>query len=174
MDVSMDASSLRATREQLVERHMDSEARKAFDETLETFHHARYEVIPTGEEYDGNEAVGGFYAESETAFPDFRFENTVFHHTDDAVITETDFVGTQLGPWRGLPATGKEVRYRMCNLFLFEGEDLVCERMYFDLITALRQLGIARDPTSLWGRIMIFVNHPIAVTRAFVSSAFRK
>ena len=110
----------------------------------------------------------GFYAESDTAFPDFRFENTVLYHSADAVIVETDFVGTHLGSWRGLPATGRTVRYRMCNIFEFEREALVCERLHFDLLTILRQLGVARDPTSLTGRLVTFLSHPITIVRAFL------
>lgn len=37
----------------------------------------------------------------------------VLHHADDAMLVEIDFVGTQEGAWRGLPATGRLVRYRM-------------------------------------------------------------
>ena len=162
----MDAKALRPAREELVRRHMATEAEKTFAETLGTFRHARYEIVATGEVHDGDDDVGDFYRESATAFPDFHFENSVFHHTDDAVIVETDFVGTHLGMWRGLPATGRVVRYRMCNMFLFEGPDLVCERMYFDLLTVLRQLGIARDPTTLSGRFLTLLNHPVTMARA--------
>ena len=31
-------------------------------------------------------------------------------------------------------------------MFVFEGDRLVCERVYFDSSTILRQLGIAHDP----------------------------
>ena len=36
--------------------------------------------------------------------------------------------------------TGREFRCRMAAFFLFEGEGLVCERVYFDSATILRQL----------------------------------
>jgi len=63
------------------------------------------------------------------------------------------------------------VSYRMCNVFVFEGERLVAERLYFDMIGILRQLGIASDPTSLRGRLEIFVNHPLVVASAFLFPA---
>jgi hypothetical protein len=59
----------------------------------------------------------------------------------------------------------------MLNLFLFEDDGLVCERMYFDLLTPLRQIGIARDPTSLAGRIGAALNHPLTVSRALLRQA---
>jgi len=49
---------------------------------------------------------------------------------------------------------------KMGNVFVFEGEGLVCERLYFDLATILRQVGIARDPTRPLGRAMTFANSP--------------
>jgi hypothetical protein len=90
------------------------------------------------------------------------------------VFVEVDFVGTHLGPWRGLPPTGRTIRYRMCNVFEFDGESLVCERLFFDLNTILQQLGIARDPTSTSGQVMTFINHPITVTRAFIRQLFSR
>jgi hypothetical protein len=55
---------------------------------------------------------------------------------------------------------------RFCAVFVFEEERLVCERVYFDSGTVLRQLGIARDPLSLTGRVATVVNHPLTVGRA--------
>jgi hypothetical protein len=46
--------------------------------------------------------------------------------------------------------------------------------MYFDLATPMRQLGIARDPTSLAGRATVFASHPITVGLAFLQSALQR
>lgn len=148
--------------------HMDAETRKDFAATVRTFARPRYEVVATGDVHEGDVAVEGFLRETGAAFPDFRFELHAMHHADDAVLVEVDFLGTHQGAWRGLPATGRRVRYRMGNVFAFEGEDLVCERLYFDLLTILRQLGIARDPTSTAGRLVTFASHPITVGGAFL------
>ena len=51
---------------------------------------------------------------------------------------------------------------------------MVCERTYFDLGTLLRQLGVARDPTSMSGRIETMVSHPLVVGRAFLGRLFRR
>jgi hypothetical protein len=42
----------------------------------------------------------------------------------------------------------------------------VCERVYFDSATILRQLGIAHDPLTRRGRIATVLNHPITIGRA--------
>jgi len=48
-------AAVRRKREEIVREHMDSENRHEFDATLETFHHPRYELIATGDVYDGPE-----------------------------------------------------------------------------------------------------------------------
>ena len=127
--------------------HMESENRHEFDVTLRTFAHPRYELIATGEVYDGEEAVRGYYAASRAAFPDQRNEVRAMHHADDAVVVEFDLMGTHRGPLRGIPPTGREFTCRMVALFRFEGDRIVCERVYFDSATILGQLGII-PPTS--------------------------
>jgi len=133
---------LRARREAVVREHMESENRHEFDVTIATFAHPRYEIIPTGEVFDGEEAVRGYFAASRAAFPDQRNELKALRHTDDAVITEFDLLGTHLGPLRGIPPTGKTFRCPMTAFFIFEGDRIVCERVYFDSATILRQLGL--------------------------------
>jgi len=124
---------------------MASENRHEFDVTLGTFAHPRYELIATGEVYDGKEEVSRYYAASRAAFPDQRNQVHALHHADDAVIVEFDLLGTHQGPLRGAPPTGREFRCRMVALFLFAGDRIVCERVYFDSATILRQLGLIPD-----------------------------
>jgi steroid delta-isomerase-like uncharacterized protein len=158
--------SILDSREALVREHMDSENRHEFDVTLETFDHPRYELIGTGDVFDGPEAVAGYFEETRTAFPDQRNELIALHHSDDAVIVEANLYGTHDGPYRGLPPTGRKFEMRFCALFIFEEDRLVCERVYFDSGTVLRQLGIARDPLSLTGKLATVVNHPLTIGRA--------
>jgi steroid delta-isomerase-like uncharacterized protein len=163
--------SLREKREQLVHEHMESENRQEFDATLATFAHPRYELVPSGEVIDGSEDVARYYEETRSAFPDQRNELIALHYADDAVIAEFDLVGTHRGSFRGLPPTGRSFRCRMAAVFVFEDDRLVCERVYFDSATILRQLGIAHDPLTLIGRLATVVNHPVTVGRAFVRRA---
>lgn len=135
-------ADLRERRLAIVREHMESENRHEFDVTMATFEHPRYEIIPTGDVYDGAEAVAEYFRVTRAAFPDQRNENTVLHVADDAVIAEFDLLGTHEGEMRGIPATGKTFRCRMCALFVFEpgGDHIVCERVYFDQATIAQQL----------------------------------
>jgi hypothetical protein len=46
--------------------------------------------------------------------------------------------------------------------------------IYYDLDTTLRQLGVAWDPNTTWGRVATAVNHPITLRRALWRSLFRR
>ena len=134
--------SLREIREDIVREHMESENRHEFDVTMGTFKHPRYEIIPTGEIHDGAEAVDNYFKETRAAFPDQRNELIAMHHADDAVLVEFWLRGTHEGELRGIPATHKPFECRCLAIFEFEGEGLVCERVYFDTATILGQLGL--------------------------------
>ncbi|HWG08931.1 MAG TPA: ester cyclase [Solirubrobacteraceae bacterium] len=164
----MAAARLRERREAIVREHMASENVHDFDTTIDTFEHPRYELIATGEVYDGEEEVRRYYAESRTAFPDQRNEVVALHHADDVVAVEFDLLGTHLGPLRALPPTGRSFRCRMTALFVFDGDRLIGERVYFDQATILRQLGLARDPGSIAGRLALVLNHPLTIARALL------
>jgi len=163
-------AELRARREALVREHMESENRHEFDATIATFAHPRYELIATGDVYDGEQEVLRYFEESRTAFPDQRNELIALHHADDAVIVEFYLLGTHLGPLRSLPATGRSFRARMTSFFIFEGDRIVCERVYFDQASILRQLGVAHDPSSLAGRITTLISHPLTIGRALLKA----
>jgi steroid delta-isomerase-like uncharacterized protein len=135
--------TLRDRREAVVREHMASENRQDFEATLATFAHPRYELVATGQVFDGEAEVRQYYATSRAAFPDQRNEVHALHHADDGVIVEFDLLGTHGGPFLGVEPTGRTFTCRMAAVFLFAGERIVCERVYFDAATILRQLGIA-------------------------------
>jgi len=131
---------LGALREATVRRHMESENVHDFDAVIDTFSHPRYEIIATGQVHDGEAAVREYFRETRTTFPDQRNELISLRHADDAVLVEFWLLGTHRGPLLGFEPTGKEFKCRMVALFVFAGAGLVCERVYFDSATILRQL----------------------------------
>jgi steroid delta-isomerase-like uncharacterized protein len=147
MPFAVSTPTLRDRRDAVVREHMESENRLDFEATLQTFKHPRYELIPTGEVFDGPDAVRGYYATSRAAFPDQRNRIIALHHADDCVIVEFDLMGTHKGPMRGIPPTGRTFTCRMIALFFFEDDRIVCERVYFDAATILRELGILPGPS---------------------------
>lgn len=166
----MVSEELRARRDKLVREHAESENRHDFDFALDTFHHPRYELYPTGEVIDGAEAVAAYYQETRAAFPDQRNRVIAIHHGDDSVVMELELQGTHLGSFRGLPPTGRSFSCRTAAIFDFEEDRLIAERVYFDQATILRQLGVAHDPQTLTGRVATVLNHPLTIGRAMLRS----
>lgn len=131
---------LRQIRDAIVLEHIASENRHDIDATLATFHTARYEV--NGETSDGDNAVRALLEELFTGFPDLRIDPHKIHHADDAVIGEGRMTGTHAATFAGIPATGRSIDYPAVAIFEFDDDQLVCEKVYFDSATLLRQLGI--------------------------------
>ncbi len=158
----------------IVLEHIRLENEHDFPGCIGAFAQARYEIVATGEVHDGPDSVDAFLNENRRAFPDFQFDPERTMPAGDAVVVEGVFRGTHEGTWRGLPATGRIVEFRMAVIFQFDGEHLVGERIYFDLGTPLRQLGVARDPTSPGGRLTVLLTHPVTITRALLRSSRRR
>jgi steroid delta-isomerase-like uncharacterized protein len=154
----------------IVNEHMRLENAYDFPGCVGVFGRAKYTLIADGELYDGADRVRYFLAQNHTAFPDFVFEPTRVAPAYGAVVVEGRFVGTHLGPWRGLPPTGRKVDFQMCLIFEFDGDSMINEKVYFDLNTPLRQLGIADDYNSLRGKLSAVLGHPIVIIKAFIFS----
>jgi predicted ester cyclase len=136
-----DSLTLRARREAVVKAHIQAEA-IAHDvaAALATFKHPRYDVPALGGVVDGAAGVDGLLHALLAAFPDFWLREGEHYHADNAVIVECMFGGTQKGEWAGLAPTGRPMEVAAALFFLFEDDGLVCERVYFDHATVLRQL----------------------------------
>lgn len=156
------------SREELVRRHVEAENAADHETALATFGHPRYEYVATDEVYDGAEQVRSHWEELNRAFPDQEIEIVALHSADQAVLMEAIARGTHAGALRGLPPTGRRFEQRFLAIFVFEGEALVCERVYYDTATVLQQLGIARDPASLTGRLETAASHPLTISRSLL------
>jgi steroid delta-isomerase-like uncharacterized protein len=133
---------LRQRRLAVLERHFRSEVDHDCDTCLATFAgRPRYEIVPTGQVHEGDEAVLAYHRAQRVSFPDQRHENVRFHFADDAVIAEFDLLGTNTGEFLGLPPTGKAFRVPTIAVFSFDGDGITNERVYLDLVTLLTQIG---------------------------------
>jgi steroid delta-isomerase-like uncharacterized protein len=140
-----DVQALRERREAIVREHVDAENRHDVEATIATFDRPRYEV--NGELSDGETAVRELLQGLMDGFPDFQVETRKIHHADDAVIGEARITGTHSGSFAGIPPTEKPIDVRMAAIFEFEDDRLLCEKVYYDIATILRQIGILPEPT---------------------------
>lgn len=158
-------------REAVVRQHVEAENDGAYNEALLTFAHPRYEYVATDEVYDGPDEVMEHWRQLDHAFPDQRVEITELHSAEDAVLMEAIARGTHTGPFRGLPPTGRRFELPFLAIFVFDRDGLICERVYFDATDLLRQLGVARDPLSLTGRLGTLAAHPLTIGRGLIRRA---
>ena len=134
------SSSPAGRRAAVVREHMAAENELRFDDTLATFSHPRYELVGTGQVYDGADEVREYYARSRAVFPDQRNEVRALHDAGATIVVEFDLLGTHLGSLTGEAPTGRAFRCPMVAVFEFEGDHIVCERVYFDAETIYGQL----------------------------------
>ena len=138
----MSTADLRARRLAVLEEHFASEVDQEFDRTLATFAgHPRYEIMATGQTYDGADEVLAYHRNQRGAFPDQRHENVRFHFSDDTVIAEFDLLGTNLGPFYGMEPTGRAFRVPVIAVFFFDSDQITNERIYLDTASLLSQIG---------------------------------
>jgi steroid delta-isomerase-like uncharacterized protein len=135
---------LRQRRLDLIAEHFRTEVTQEFDLTLRTFGgRPHYEIMATGQVFDGDDEVMGYYRTTRTAFPDQRHDRVRLHVAEDAIIAEFDLLGTNRGEFYGLPPTGKAFRVPVIALFFFEDDRITNERIYFDTASLLTQIGRA-------------------------------
>lgn len=158
----------RAIRIAIVEEHIRLENAHNLEGVLGTFGaNAHYDDEAWNEHHKDIDGVRSFYSQLMAALPDLEIDVQRQHVTDNAIVVEVIIRGTQLGPWRGLPATGRRVEIPLCGVYTFDADDrLAGEKIYYDRATVLRQLGVFREPQTLAGRISILASHPITIARA--------
>ncbi len=85
-----------------------------------------------------------------TAFPDLQFTEERSFGQGDWVCTIWTLTGTHKGPLKGpggqtIPATNKPVKITTCGVAKIENGQLTEERIYFDLLGMMAQLGLAPE-----------------------------
>ncbi|MBV1933290.1 MAG: nuclear transport factor 2 family protein [Parvibaculaceae bacterium] len=142
-------TDLTQARLKTVRDHMALECECDWDAVIATFQHPRYEMFGTGQVFDGEEAVRGYFDASRTPFPDQANEIISLGAGDNNTVhVEFFLTGTHLGPLnlgsKIVEATGKAFRVRMAATFEFaeNSDKIVCERPYFDQTAVLKELGL--------------------------------
>jgi predicted ester cyclase len=129
-----DSRELRAIKRLWV-RHSIAEDRRDIDGLLATLaSECEYEIVPTGQLWQGLEGVRTFYTELFAAFPDNRFELTQIVVGPQGVFEAARLTGTNLGPWAGVPASGLPVDLDVLIMFPWDPDSrrFLGERIWFD------------------------------------------
>ena len=127
----------------LWQRHVLAENRRSIDGLLATLTDVPvYQVMATGARHEGRAAVAAFYTSLFASMPNVNFELVEVYVGDSGVVEESVMVGTQSGDLFGLPATGRPVRLPLTIVFPMRGGRILGERLYFDIDSLRRQLGL--------------------------------
>jgi ketosteroid isomerase-like protein len=107
-------------------------------------------VTPDAGELKGRDEVAGYLGGLLTAIPDFTWEPLAEHESGDTSIDEGWVVGTNTGPLllpdgSTVPATGRAVRVRGCDIATVAGDTIVRHHFYFDQMELLTQLGLVPE-----------------------------
>ena len=80
------------------------------------------------------------------AFPDMRFVIRQQIAEGDKVLTHKTLQGTQLGPFMGIPATGKAVAVDVMDIFTVAGDKITEHWTVGDMLGMMQQLGVVPGP----------------------------
>ena len=159
----------------IVDEHIRCENRHDLDGVMATFGmDARYDDEPWGDHRTGRDGVQSYYTELMRALPDLAIEVKNRHVAPESVVLEVTIQGTHLGPWRGLPATGRRMEFPLCGIYAFDADDrLAGERIYYDRGVVLGQLGLFHEPARGLGRVVTALSHPMTIARAYLRRSSR-
>ena len=107
-------------------------------------------VTPDAGEVRGRDAIAEYLGAFSRAFPDASWEAQSQLEVGDTAMDEGWFIGTHTGPLatptgETIPATGKRVRLRECDVATVENGRITSHRFYFDQMDFLQQLGLLPD-----------------------------
>jgi ketosteroid isomerase-like protein len=126
---------------------------KDFSAAAECYADGAVAVTPDQGELTGREAIADYLRELADPFPDLRYEYEAKHESGNVAIDEGYVTGTNSAPLpmptgETIPATGKQIRVRGCDVATVEGGLITSHRIYFDQMEFLGQLGLLPEMPS--------------------------
>jgi predicted ester cyclase len=93
-----------------------------------------YEIMPTGQRWEGLAGAREFYTTFLGAFPDVKFSMRDIVIGPQGVIEVTRMTGTHVGRWAGIEPTGRGVTLDVIIHFPWDphNQKFAGERIYFD------------------------------------------
>lgn len=83
-----------------------------------------------------------------SAYPDARVNLNTLVAEGDKVAVTFSFSGTHKGTFLNIPPTGKSINVTGTGIFKIKDGKLVENRVVFDALTLMQQLGVAKTPVS--------------------------
>jgi ketosteroid isomerase-like protein len=106
---------------------------------------ATWREVPTGEVFEGREALRGYYERFAVAFPDGRCEDITVRAGDGFVVGEFVGRGTNTGPLvtpeGELPPSGVRIDIAFCDVHLLKDGRIIETHRYWDTAPLAAMLG---------------------------------
>ncbi len=116
-------------------RHSIAEDRRDLDGLIATLtSDCVYEIVPTGQRWEGHDGARAFYTSFLGSFPDVHFDLTDIVIGPQGVIEVAEMTGTHRGAWAGIDPTGQPVGLTIIIHFPWDPDAglFAGERIYFD------------------------------------------
>ena len=116
-------------------RHSIAEDRRDIDGLIATLAEGcAYEIVPTGQRWEGHAGARQFYEELFAAFPDNAFALSEIVIGPQGVFEVATLTGTNQGPWADVPPSGLAVSLEVLIYFPWDPatERFTGERIWFD------------------------------------------
>jgi steroid delta-isomerase-like uncharacterized protein len=116
-------------------RHSIAEDRRDIEGLVATLaEDCLYEIVVTGQRWEGHEGARAFYTELFAAFPDNAFALGEIVVGPQGVFEVATLTGTNRGPWAGAPASGLPVSLEVIISFPWDPDTqrFLGERIWFD------------------------------------------
>lgn len=102
-----------------------------------------YEVMPTGQRWEGHDGARTFYTAFLGAFPDVHFDLQDIVIGPQGVIEVATMTGTHRGEWAGIAPTNQRVELTIIIHFPWndQAQKFSGEKVYFDRLALQGQIG---------------------------------
>ena len=101
---------------------------------------------------EGREVIVEYLTSFQRAFPDLSWEARATFESDDSALDEGMLVGTHTEtlstPEGDVPATGRSIRLRECDVITVRNGRAASHRFYYDRVDLAAQLGLDESGTA--------------------------
>jgi len=135
----------------VLHEHVDAENAHDRERVLATYveRDPVFDDVPTGNRYVGASQIIDNYRHLWDGIPNLvrRIDSWAFG--DNTCVIELTLRGDQTGTYRGAPASGRSLDFRIIAHFAFDDDGRIRqETAYYDALTFMRQLGLGRGSSS--------------------------
>ena len=133
----------------LLGEHLAAENRHDLDGIMETFAEGA-ELVLNGHVFTDRNTIrrahDGLGFGDRGAFSELRVDERTRFVTPAAIVLEQRLSGRHNGPFEGIEPAGRRFEVPICTVYVFGADGrLASERVYFDRLLLLRQLGAQRQ-----------------------------